>query len=37
MDKTVTEIHSPLDKLLVREFLNHLITLSYHLYKDQYE
>nr|XP_054772682.1 LOW QUALITY PROTEIN: radial spoke head 10 homolog B-like [Lytechinus pictus] len=36
-DKTSTDIHSPLDKLLMREFLNHIITLSYYLYKDQYE
>ncbi|PIK56756.1 putative radial spoke head 10-like B [Apostichopus japonicus] len=32
VDKGATEIHSPLDKLLMREYLNHLITLSYHLY-----
>lgn len=27
-------IHSPLDKLLMREYLNNLVTLSYHLYKE---
>ncbi|XP_072170323.1 radial spoke head 10 homolog B-like isoform X2 [Diadema setosum] len=36
-DKAATDIHSPLDKLLMREFLNHLITLAYHLYRDQHQ
>ncbi|XP_033125967.1 radial spoke head 10 homolog B-like [Anneissia japonica] len=35
-DKTATDIHSPLDKLLLREFLNHVITLSYHMYEEEH-
>ncbi|XP_071807191.1 radial spoke head 10 homolog B-like isoform X1 [Asterias amurensis] len=34
-NKTVMDIHNPLDKLLMREFLNNLITLSYHLYQEE--
>ena len=34
-DKEATDIHSPLDKLLVREFLNNLITLGYHLFQEE--
>ncbi|XP_070555862.1 radial spoke head 10 homolog B-like [Ptychodera flava] len=29
-------IHSPLNKLLMREFLNHVITLSYHLFNEEH-
>ncbi|XP_071962232.1 radial spoke head 10 homolog B-like [Antedon mediterranea] len=35
-DKKATDIHSPLDKLLLREFLNHIITLSYHMYEEDH-
>ncbi|XP_077991620.1 radial spoke head 10 homolog B-like [Glandiceps talaboti] len=29
-------IHSPLDKLLLREYLNHVITLSFYLFQDEH-
>ncbi|XP_038047444.1 radial spoke head 10 homolog B-like [Patiria miniata] len=34
-NKTATDIHNPLDKLLMREFLNNLITLSYQIYQEE--
>ncbi|XP_072016085.1 radial spoke head 10 homolog B-like isoform X2 [Amphiura filiformis] len=34
-DKEATDIHSPLDKLLVREFLNNIITLAYYLFREE--
>lgn len=34
VDKESADIHSPLDKLLMREYLSHLITLSFHLYQE---
>ena len=31
------EIHSPFTKILMREFVNHLVALAYHVYGEEHE